>query len=406
MLKRISVKDLCTGMFLTEFCGAWTDHPFWRERFLVTTAKDIDLILESSIREVWIDTSKGKDVASEVVAHQESEVVESAETLLAAIDALPAKTKKTAQLEDELKQAERMCARSKQAVIAMFEQVRMGQAVDLGSAASLVDEIADSIIRHPHALISLARLKSIDDYTYMHSVAVCALMIGLARQLQLSEPLVQEAGLAGLLHDIGKMAIPTEILNKPGKLTDSEFDQVMRHPEQGHKILVGCSQVSDAVADVCLSHHEKADGTGYPNGLFAEHISLLSRMAAVCDVYDAITSDRPYKKAWAPSEAVRKMAEWEGHFDTEIFQTFVKFIGIYPIGSLVRLQSGRLAVVIEQAQGSLLKPKVKVFFSTTSNIHIQPEVLSLNKYQCSDRIVSRESNEHWKFQNLESIWQQ
>jgi putative nucleotidyltransferase with HDIG domain len=405
MLKRISVKDLCTGMFLTEFCGAWTEHPFWRERFLVTSAKDISLILGSSIREVWIDTGKGKDVATEVIAHEQAQVQECAEVLLASIDACAEHTLKTARLGEELMDAERACARSKQAVIAMFEQARMGQAVDLGGAASLVDEITDSIKRHPHALISLARLKSIDDYTYMHSVAVCALMIGLARQLKLPDTLIQEAGLAGLLHDIGKMAIPSEILNKPGKLTDLEFDQVMRHPEQGHKILARCSQVSDAVADVCLSHHEKADGTGYPKGLMAQHISLLSRMAAVCDVYDAITSDRPYKKAWAPADAIRKMAEWEGHFDTEIFQTFVKFIGIYPIGSLVRLQSGRLAVVVEQAAGSLLKPNVKVFFSTLSNTHIQPALVCLSKYNCSDRIVNRESNEKWGFQHLESLWQ-
>ena len=254
-----------------------------------------------------------------------------------------------------------------------------------------VEEISDSVLRHPNALISLARLKTSDEYTYMHSVAVCALMIALARQLGLPERQVREAGEAGLLHDIGKMAIPDAILNKPGKLTDGEFDTMRSHPEKGAQMLLDCGQISALVLDVCLHHHEKYDGSGYPHRLSGEQISLFARMGAVCDVYDAITSDRPYKKGWDPAESIRKMAEWKGHFDPQVFQAFVKSVGIYPVGALVRLESGRLGVVMEQNDKSLLMPRVKVFFSARSRLPIPQEVVDLAKLVGRDKIVGRES---------------
>ena len=403
MLKRITVSDLRLGMYLVEFCGSWVDHPFWRERFLLTKAEDRQRVLDSPIREVWIDTAKGLDVAVDVPVSHLTDVRASADALLAAVGA-QRRAPSRVTMAEEMQAAERICVRSKNAVVEMFGHARLGLAIDLEQAGQLVDEITQSIVRHPHALVSLARLKTIDDYTFMHSVAVCALMIGLARQLGLAQDIIREAGLAGLLHDIGKMAIPLEILNKPGKLTDQEFTVVHTHPEEGGRILRGCQQVSALVLDVCLHHHEKVDGTGYPHRLAGEQISVLGRMAAICDVYDAITSDRPYKKGWGPSESIRKMAEWEGHFDVQIFQSFVKTVGIYPVGSLVRLESGRLAVVLEQNEASLLKPVVKVFFSTRNRTAIPQQRLDLAAKQCTDRIVARESNEVWKFTQLESLW--
>jgi HD-GYP domain-containing protein (c-di-GMP phosphodiesterase class II) len=162
--------------------------------------------------------------------------------------------------------------------------------------------------------------------------------------------------------------------------------------------------VGPVALDVCLHHHEKVNGRGYPKGLKGDEISLFAKMGAVCDVYDAITSNRPYKTGWDPAESLMKMATWtkEGHFDERVFQAFVKSIGIYPTGSLVKLQSGRLAVVIEQSRGALLSPLVRVFFSTKSNEPIPVELLDLSK--TADQIVSRESKTHWGFQNLDRFW--
>ncbi|HPU80865.1 HD-GYP domain-containing protein [Accumulibacter sp.] len=404
MLKRISVHQLTVGMYLKEFCGSWMEHPFWRSSFVITDPKDIEVVRASSIREVWIDCSKGRDLPAgePLVSEAESEAQVDAE-LASAADAERevARTSLTA----EFTRAAKIVAKSRQAVTSMFEEARMGKAVDTHGAQRLVEEISDSVSRNPGAVISLARLKTADDYTFMHSVAVCALMIALARQLALDEQQTRSAGIAGLLHDLGKAAMPMEVLNKPGKLTDAEFAIIKSHPEEGYRMLLEARQVDAVALDVVLHHHEKTDGSGYPKRLKGAEISLFAKMGAVCDVYDAITSNRPYKAGWDPAESLRKMAEWSnGHFDPTVFQAFVKSIGIYPIGSLVLLNSGRLGVVTEQGEKSLLSPRIKTFFSTRSNSRIRPEVIDLSRPGCPHKIVSREDPAKWNFPDLHEIW--
>ncbi len=403
MLKRIAVKDIQLGMFICEFCGSWMEHPFWKTKFLLTDEKDLRDIQASGIKELWIDVEKGADLTAAIKGKTEEEVARETEAVLMEAESAPSK-ERTA-LEDEIATAAKLCAKAKEAVIAMFSDARMGKAIQIEQARELVEDISNSVLRQPHALISLARLKTADEYTYMHSVAVCALMIALARQLNLTEDMVHEAGFAGLLHDIGKVGIPLKVLNKPGKLTDSEFAIVKSHPDVGAKILIESYKVSPLVLDVCLHHHEKVDGTGYPHGLKGDTISLFAKMGAVCDVYDAITSNRPYKKGWAPADSIRKMAEWsKGHFDEAVFQAFVKTVGIYPTGSLVRLESGRLAVVVEQHESSLLSPRVKVFFSAKTKMPIIQETLDLATLVGKEKIIGRESPDDWGFKNLDMLW--
>ena len=404
MLRKISVNQLVVGMHLKEFCGSWMEHPFWRSAFVITDPKDIESILASSIKEVWIDSSKGLDVEAgeTAISEAESDVQVEAELKIAAQEqrqtaAVPASV--------EFARAAKICAQSKRAVASMFQEARMGKAVDTDGAQKLVEEISDSISRNPGALISLARLKTADDYTYMHSVAVCALMIALSKQLKLDEKLTRSAGIAGLLHDLGKALMPMDVLNKPGKLTDEEFAIIKTHPEEGHKLLLGSTGADEMALDVVLHHHEKTDGSGYPKRLKDSEISLYAKMGAVCDVYDAITSNRPYKAGWDPAESLRKMAEWaKGHFDPTVFQAFVKSLGIYPVGSLVKLNSGRLGIVVEQAEKSLLTPRIKVFFSTRSNARIKPEIVDLSRANCPEKIVSREDPVKWNFPDLNELW--
>ncbi len=402
MLKRISVDHLRVGMYLHELCGSWMEHPFWRSAFLLEDPQDIDRLLDSSIREVWIDTAQGLDVA-EGQAKEESDAAVERDLLQAASNG-PIPVEKVS-MSAELDRAAKICAKARQAVTSMFQEARMGKALDAANAQPLVDEISNSVLRNPGALISLARLKTADDYTYMHSVAVCALMIALARELGLSEAEAREAGMAGLLHDLGKMAIDPAILNKPGKLTDAEFLAVKSHPAEGHAMLLAGTGVSDVTLDVCLHHHEKIDGSGYPERLKGEQISLYAKMGAVCDVYDAITSNRPYKSGWDPAESLRKMAEWaEGHFDPAVFKAFVKTVGIYPVGSLVRLESGRLGIVMEQNPKSLLVPRLKVFYSTKAQARIRPEVVDLGQPGCREKIAGREDPDKWNFPDLNQLW--
>lgn len=409
MLKQILVSDLRLDMFIQELCGSWMEHPFWRKSFKITDPEDLKRIQESSVREVWIDTAKGLDVLADVdpshVIRPEENAAE-VERTLAQADAPPPKQPKKIQKRitsaEERTRARNTINKSKKAVTLMFQEARMGKALDAANALPLVEEITASVSRNPGALINLARLKTKDDYTYMHSIAVCALMVALAHEMHLSDDEVRQAGLAGLLHDVGKMMIPLDVLNKPGKLTDEEFGVVKNHPVAGYEMLLEGTGVGEVTLDVCLHHHEKMDGSGYPHRLAGEQISPFAKMGAVCDVYDAITSNRPYKAGWSPVESLQKMAEWsKGHFDPLIFQAFVKSVGIYPTGSLVRLESNRLAVVVDQSEKSLLMPIVKVFFSIKSNMRIVPELLNLSKVQ--DKVVGHESPAQWKINYLDEL---
>jgi HD-GYP domain-containing protein (c-di-GMP phosphodiesterase class II) len=395
VLKKITVNQLTVGMFVHGFDASWRNHPFWRNQFPIKDQSRLREVQESGIQHCWIDVSKGRDVSSEKTPELPAAELTNLE---------PQPKQERVSLSDELQRAARLRARAAETMRHMFTEARLGNAIEPGECVSLVDDVVESINRHPDALLSLVRLKNADEYTYLHSVAVCALMVALGRQLGLGDAQCHEAGMAGMLHDLGKAAMPQEVLNKPGKLTPAEFEIVKQHPVRGHEMLLAGAHVSEAVMDVCRHHHERVDGTGYPDGLTVEQISLLARMGAVCDVYDAVTSDRPYKAAWDPAQALSQMATWKGHFDPAIFQSFVRSVGIYPTGSLVRMRSGRLAVVLEQNPSTLTKPRVKLFFSTKAGLPLKPQVLDLAAPHPVDQIEARESPENWNFTYLTELW--
>ena len=406
MLKKVSVDELRLGMYLHALCGPWVDHPFWKSRFELTRASDLASLRGSSVRECWIDVSKGVDVA--LAAAEPAPVVES--PVVIAVEphpaAAPAEPPAAVTLGDELGRAAALVSQSRAQMAALFQEARMGNALQAEDCMPLVADITESVWRNPGALISLARLKTHDDYSYMHSVAVCALMVSLARQLDQSEAQAREVGLAGLLHDMGKAMMPLEILNKPGKLTAAEFEIIKSHPRRGHDLLMGGTATPAVALDVCLHHHERPDGKGYPFGLSDAVLSQAARMGAVCDVYDAISSNRPYKEGWDPADSVSRMTAWAqaGQFDLKVFAAFVKSLGVYPVGSLVRMRSSRLAVVVEQSATQLLRPWVKVFFSTKTQLPVTVELLDTSDPRCNDQIAARESNAQWKFPRLDELW--
>lgn len=392
MRKKIGVHDLRLGMYIDELCGNWIDHPFWKTSFKLEDNKYLVTLQQSGISEVWIDTARGLDVSAPVIL--EAQTTQYTEILQWQTAAQLPKTEQPVSLELELDRARKLQDKVKHAVISMFDDARMGRALPIAEMIPLVDEISLSVSRNPGALLSLARLKTKDDYTYLHWVAVCALMIALGKQMGVQGSELKSLGMAGLLHDVGKMGIPDQVLNKPGRLTDEEFIVVKSHSVKGWEMLSKCPHVEAVALDVCLHHHERVDGTGYPDRLSGDALSLYARMGAVCDVYDAITSNRCYKAGWAPAEALRKMAEWQdGHFDESVFRAFVKTVGIYPVGTLLKLKSGRLAVVVEQSSQSLLKPLVKVFFSSRSNVPIAMEIIDMSRTQ--DAIESVEDAAKW-----------
>ncbi len=406
MLKKIPVQQVRLGMYLHGLEGSWLSHPFWKNKFVLSEQADLEALLRSGVSTVWIDPSKGLDVLE---AQAQPEPVAAPELPAAAPAVEAARVHEPAPpahvtAGEEMARAAQLVNRSRQAVVKLFGEARLGKAVSSEECLPLVEDVAASVSRNPSALISLARLKTKDDYTYMHSVAVCALMVALARQMGFTEAQTREAGLAGLLHDVGKMAMPLDVLNKPGQLTDEEFAVMRSHPVRGFELLRDGRGVPESALDVCLHHHEKMDGSGYPHRLPGDQISVLARMGAICDVYDAITSTRPYKAAWDPAGSIGRMAQWAGHFDPEIFKAFIRSVGIYPVGTLVRMNSGRLAVVIDQNPGSLVSPVVRVFFSTKSRMPIPIQVLDLSQPEANDKIVGREAPQDWGFSHLDDLW--
>ena len=415
MRTKINVDDLVVGMYVAEIEGGWINSPFWRSSFLISDVKEIEQIRNCKVRDVWVDPKRAKYIAqapSPATASTATATATVPATAIGSASVIDTQPELIAQaasdsvdIKEELARASDICAQSKMAVVSMFREARMGNTVDGEGVRRVVQAITESLTRNGSALISLARIKKADDYTYMHSVAVCAMMLALARQLGLDEENIRAAGIAGLLHDMGKALLPTHLLNKPGKLTDAEFVIVKSHPERGHRLLSKDGSASAMTLDVCLHHHEKIDGSGYPKGLKGEAISLYAKMGAVCDVYDAITSNRPYKAGWDPAESMRMMSQWVGvHFDSVVFQAFVKSLGIYPVGSLVRLASGRLGVVTDQTSASLTMPIVKVFFDSNTLERITPEIVDLSNAAIGERIITREDPAKWNFPDINELW--
>lgn len=396
-LKKIKVEQLELGMYFCGFEASWMDHPFWKNRFLLKDAAHLAQAHASGIADCWIDIDLGKDLPE---PPEECELTEPAEDV-PVLEQVPVIVAVVDPFFEEVEQARILCENAKVVTKAMFNDVRLGKVIDMQSCLQLVDQVTASILRDSAALVSIVRLKIADDYTYMHSVAVCTLMVALGRTIGMDEVACKEAGLAGLLHDVGKAFIPVSILHKPASLTPTEYEIVQRHPVLGHNHLIKNSNIPEYAAEVCLHHHEKVDGSGYPDRLSGAGISLLSRMAAICDVYDAVTSDRPYKLCWDPAEALSRMASWTGHFDKAMLSAFVKTLGIYPIGSLLKMESGRLGLVVRQSPNGLTKPVVKAFRYNSQGEIIDSEMIDLGDPNATDSIRQRGGEEWLKFNALD-----
>lgn len=371
-------------MYLHAVEASWLDNPFWRSRFLITRESEIAALRQSAAAMVVIDLERGigPDVDAEPAQPEPARA--------APVAAIPPASTFAAERD----RAAAMIARTKEAMKNVFEDSRHGAVIQSEKVRAIADEIAGSVRAHPHALIGMVRLKSKHEYTYVHSVAVCALMVNLARQLGLDEALVRDMGLAGLLHDIGKMAVPDAILNKPGALDDVEFGVIRTHPRRGGDMLRRAKDMPAIALDVCHHHHEKVDGTGYPFGLRGDEISLAARMGAVCDVYDALTSDRPYKAGWSPSEAVSQMHGWTGQFDPAILFAFFQSIAVFPAGMLVRMRTQYLAIVLPNGRRAS-RPRLRLFYDIAQDALIRPRDLVLASPEASRDIAIEEAPADW-----------
>ena len=391
MIKKIASRDLLPGMFIHELDCDWLTHPFLRNQFKLSSEQQIQKILDTGIHHVYIDTEKGLDVADAPTAEEVRETLH--KQMIEIATSQPSEIVRVSR-EEEIERAHAIKGRAQQLVRNVMADVRLGRAVEVEQIDGMVGSITESILRNSGAILGLLTIKNKDDYTFLHCVSVCAFMVAFCRTLGLDPETTRQAGMGGLLHDTGKALVPDAVLNKPGKLTDEEYEIIKRHPGDGHEILLRSPEIGPIPLDITRHHHERMDGNGYPDKLPGGQISQLVRMSAIVDVYDAITADRCYHRGMPATDALRKLHEWSDfHFDPKLVQAFIRCVGIYPVASLVRLESGRLAIVTEQNEDSLLLPKLKVIFNTKTGNPVEPYNLDLSRPMGSggaDRIVSHE----------------
>jgi putative nucleotidyltransferase with HDIG domain len=389
VIKRIRSEQLKPGMFIHDLNCGWIDHPFVFNAFPVKDEPTVQKIIAYGIREVYIDTSVGLDVTdaptqAEVDAEIHQGIVRVAET---------AKPLPPAPLREEIVVARKVHSEANKVVHGILTDVRLGKQIEVEKMEPVVERITDSIFRNKDALTSLSRIKEKDNYTFQHSVSVCTLLVAFARAMEYERNVILEAGTGGLLHDIGKMKVPDAVLNKPGALTAPEFTIMQSHAALGREILKETPGVTETAIQITAQHHERFDGTGYPDKLKDDGISVFGQMAAIVDVYDALTSNRIYHKGMEPTAALKKLFEWgKFHFNEELVQHFIRVIGIYPVGALVSLESGQLAVVVQQGEKSLLRPQVRIIFDLEKG-YITPRDLDLANG--TDHIVNHELADKW-----------
>ncbi len=379
MIKKISVAELKIGMFIHSLGVNWLAHNFITSSFLIENMEILQKLRATKIKEVLIDTEKGADIEIK----SKEKLSNASET----VNIPPPRTIKTVSNEEETKIAKKIVNQANVVMKQIMTDIRLGKQVEIEALEPMADKMIASIERNKDTLISLARMKTKDDYTFMHSVSVSGLMIAFARSNGMDEASIREVAVGGLLHDIGKMITPNEILNKPGKLTDDEFVIMRNHVIESRSLLQDRTDLTQNIQDVIYQHHEKIDGSGYPLKLKAEQISTVGKMSAIVDIYDALTSIRVYKTAWEPSVTLKKMMQWtDNHLDKEQMVRFIRCLGIYPVGTLVEMDSGRIGIVLDQHEGNLIRPKVKFIFRKNSG-YMLPKVVDLSKEQ-NDKIIN------------------
>jgi len=397
MIKQVPVEQVVVGMYVHDLNCSWIDHPFASNRFLIRREAEIARIHALGVHEIYIDTNKGidlPDAPSEAEVQQELQVELDRVVEQGGEEVVPAVSAR-----EERANAEKVQFEAARLVTSIMGDVRLGRQIEAAKVDHVVDRMVSSIFRNKDALLSLGRIRQMDRYTFEHSVSVAVLLVAFAHELELERKVIHQIGVGALLHDVGKILVPDEILNKPGKLTDEEFKVMRMHVVWSDQLLAKSPGISDIARAVAAEHHERFDGTGYPHGLAGDGISRYGQMAAIVDVYDAITADRCYHKGEEPTRVLRKLLEWsKHHFNPELVQRFIRCVGIYPVGTLVRLESGRLAVVVAAGDKGPLFPVVRVIHDGGTRHYQRTRDIDLSHpggADAEERIAGYERAETW-----------
>ncbi|ULA63119.1 MAG: HD-domain containing protein [Nitrospira sp.] len=374
MATRIHITQLRPGMRIEKLDCSWFATPFFRHRMAVTSMEQIEQLKACGVQTLDIVGELEPDPPARDGAIQEPPEAGDTAPILATPrenDAIP--------FEEELPAAKLVYTAAKNVIEEAMLDVRMGRDINMDAVNQVVSEMADSVIRNPDALTSLSRLKHFDEYTFFHSVNTSVLALSLGRNLDIDDTSLHQLGVGTLLHDIGKTKIPLEILNKPGKYEAHEFEIMKQHVMRGAEVLSQTTGLTDCYLKPALEHHERVDGTGYPYQRQKCDLSQFGMMAAVVDIYDAITSERCYHKAKPAHEALQflYLISQKGHLEHTLVQRFIQIVGVYPVGSVVRLNTGEIAVVSRINRSTPLEPVVMVVKSDGNATMANPETVDL-----------------------------
>jgi HD-GYP domain-containing protein (c-di-GMP phosphodiesterase class II) len=401
MLKRIDPADVTLGMFIHKLEGNWFLHPFWRAHFLLTDPTQLQALHASRVPAVIIDTERGldpdrtsaqtrPDTPRHIGAHPPAArktrlppppPILAAPTAAARILAAP-----PAQTVRAFGRASAVANRELKVVTHVFLEMRLGKAITPASVSPVITSIMASLQSNPFAFNGLMRFRRDSEAVYQHALATSALMITLARSLHLPPLDLHAAGVAGLLLDSGVSLLPTDDDDHPVDPRRLSSDVWQSHVQLGHDFILR-SRLSEPIARACLEHHERFDGTGWPHGTGGPALSRLGRMAAICDAYDLLASPGDGRAALDPAEALQIMKGDIGAYDPDILAVFETAVGVWPIGSLVALRSGRLAVVVDQNRDALDRPVIAVFFAPVTGERIDDLWIDLNTCYGADAIV-------------------
>jgi len=342
--KKLDASELTVGMYVVELDRPWEESPFLFQGFLLETEQDIQTVQENCAY-VWVD-----------VMEEEWEPLDKTHPELR-------RTRKyyidKQDMARQLTEANRTYQATKKQVKQLFASALLGQALNLKQAQAMISDCVSRVVANPKAMLWLTRLKHRDEYTAEHSVNVALLAISLGHHLNLAPYELENLGICGLMHDIGKVKVPEEILNKPGRLTEEEFAEIARHTTYARQMLMGRTDIYPGAVDVAWCHHERLDGSGYPRGVDGSKLSLFTRIVSVVDTYDAMTSDRIYRRGMSSLEAMKILNREAGiKLDADVVRKFVNMIGLYPPGYLMEMSNGEVGIIMSADEGYQLKPRV------------------------------------------------
>jgi HD-GYP domain-containing protein (c-di-GMP phosphodiesterase class II) len=355
--KKISTLDLRPGMYVSELDRPWREADVLFQGFYVNTLEQIEE-LRNKFRYVYVDVWRNGQPG----ATTDNGAEDALDGELRKICGHPKRDnvyRDASSVEEELVIAQEVHKQASETVAEIMRHLQVGQTLKLAMIHNVVADLMQSILRNPDAFSWLTHLKKKDGYSYTHAVDSCALAITFGRHLGLPRESLISLGTGALLFDVGKTRLPDGLLNKPGRLSPEEYQVMKKHVAYGVEIVAHISHSGMEMVDMVRAHHERFDGSGYPNGFRGADIPLFGRIAGILDCYDAITSDRSYQRAISPHQALRVLYNARDKaFQEELVEQFIQCLGVYPTGSLVELVSGEVAIVIAQNRVRRLRPKI------------------------------------------------